>query len=92
MDNKSEKYNKWWIVINCILIALGFIFSEKELSVAVIILIWINLILYGMQKRSEIGNALTLSNSKAIRVICAIEIMIGHIGVETSNFHWYVVK
>ena len=50
-----------------------------------ILLIWINLIFYGIQKRHEIGNALTLSNSKAIRGICAIEIMIGHIGIEISN-------
>lgn len=85
MDNKSEKYNKRWIIINYILIALGLIFCEKEFSVAVILLIWINLIFYGIQKRHEIGNALTLSNSKAIRGICAIEIMIGHIGIEISN-------
>lgn len=50
-----------------------------------ILLLWIILILYGAGKNKEGISPLERKQSEALRGICAIEIMIGHIGLATGN-------
>lgn len=55
----------------------------------VILLLWIALILYGIGRNEEGSPPLELNQTIVLRGICAIEIMIGHIGLLTGNIFLY---
>ena len=55
----------------------------------VIQLLWAALILYGIGRNKEGAPPLELKRTIALRGICAIEIMIGHIGLLTGNIFLY---
>lgn len=51
-----------------------------------IVFLWLTLVLTGIKYNQEISNtAFNLNNSIALRGICSIEIMIGHLGVATES-------
>ncbi len=52
----------------------------------VIVLLWIVLILIGIKFNKNVSyTAFTLDNSMALRGICSIEIMMGHLGIATGS-------
>lgn len=50
-----------------------------------VLVLWLILILYGLRANKEVGDPLELKQTISLRGICAIEIMIGHIGWITGN-------
>lgn len=55
----------------------------------IILLLWAALVLYGIG-RNKVGTPpLELNRTIALRGICAIEIMIGHIGLLTGDIFLY---
>lgn len=52
---------------------------------AIILFIWIILSVYGVKRRTEESDILSMHQDLALRGICALEIMIGHIGVLTNH-------
>lgn len=56
----------------------------------VILLLWVVLILYGIGRNEEGSPPLELNQTIALRGICAVEIMIGHIGLLTGNISLYL--
>ena len=81
--------DRYWLIINSFLIVIGFIIANRSYSTVLILLIWFGLIFYGIDKNKEAGNALSISNANALRGISAIEIMLGHIGIATSNIYQF---
>lgn len=58
----------------------------KGLHMFFIVLLWVTLALIGIKYNQEISDsAFTLNNSIALRGICCIEIMIGHLGIATGS-------
>ncbi len=52
----------------------------------IILILWLALILIGIKQNKEVfDTSFTLNNSTALRGICSIEIMIGHLGVATNS-------
>lgn len=92
MIYKSFNYkisDKIWLIINSFIFIMGFIFSNNSLSLAFILLIWLNLILYNMHKSDKQQTVFDYKVSVSLRGISAIEIMLGHIGLATGNFILY---
>lgn len=52
----------------------------------IIVLLWIALIIIGVKPNKDVPNtAFSLDNSMALRGICSIEIMMGHLGIATGS-------
>lgn len=54
-----------------------------------ILLLWILLLLFGVKRNTDGGSPLEREQTLALRGICAIEIMIGHIGLATGSLVLY---
>ena len=55
----------------------------------IILILWIILIFWGISENKNHSNPLNKSLALALRGICAIEIMIGHIGLVTGSVVLY---
>lgn len=84
--------DKIWLIINSSLFIMGLVFSKSSISLAFILIIWLNLVLYGVHKSDKLQTALDRKNTISLRGISAIEIMLGHIGLSTGNFILYPNK
>lgn len=51
--------------------------------------LWLLLVFFGVRFSEDNDKPLSLQNSVALRGICAIEIMLGHIGIATANMWLY---
>ena len=55
------------------------------MAIAMILAAWIAIVLFGIEKKKIVGQPLEERQATALRGICAVEIMIGHIGLYTGN-------
>lgn len=83
MNDTRQKNTLFYVLISLIL-ASGFLLLDKSYSVLCVLVVWVLLILFGMSQNNS-GNALNIDSANALRGICALEIMLGHIGLATNN-------
>lgn len=57
---------------------------NQQVGIIVMLLLWLLLIIIGLQKKQS-GSVLSAEQTGALRGICAIEIMLGHIGIATGS-------
>ena len=82
MKKRRELYYQGaWIL----LILVGLIFFRVKYIESIITFGWLFMILYNAHRKEDLTNALSVQNSRAIRGIAAIEIMLGHIGIATGS-------
>jgi len=84
MNNKTDKKETIYLIIVLGILAFGFLILKIQYAVFTVTLAWGLLCLLGIDKNVD-KNALSLQNTSALRGICAIEIMLGHIGISTRN-------
>ena len=84
MNNKTDKKETIYLIIVLGVLAFGFLILKIQYAVFTVTLAWGLLCLLGIDKNVD-KNALSLQNTSALRGICAIEIMLGHIGISTRN-------
>lgn len=76
-----------FVVLSIIILLLGYSVQNSDYSVLFILLVWCGLFICNIKKNT--GNALTIPNTEALRGICAIEIVLGHIGLATGNIYLF---
>ena len=81
----DRQTDRIFLAVNVVLLAIGAVIRQNRYSVGIVLLVWLGLIFYGVKVRQNAGVALTMENTKALRGISAIEIMLGHIGIATHN-------
>ena len=56
----------------------------QQVGILVVIFLWLLLCIWGIKKRQE-ESVLSSEQSIAVKGVCAIEIMLGHIGLATGS-------
>ena len=88
MKESNKKYmNREKISILGILffLCLGFLFQKNEWSSAAVVSGWLFLIVISCSYTNDKVNPLCIDNTVALRGACAIEILLGHVGVFNNN-------
>lgn len=68
-----------------ILTVMSIMLSRQGFSAIVLVVLWLLLLLYGISFRTSSEEILAPGTVTSLRGICAIEIMLGHIGIATEN-------
>lgn len=81
----NRRIDSVFLLIAVISIVVGFCLRSHWFSTGGITVAWIVLCIYGVKIKSNANTALDVDNTRALRGVSAIEIMLGHIGISTGN-------
>lgn len=88
MKIKIEKMEYIYLLIVLFVLSLGFVYRNKMISSCIFLLLWILLIVISL-KYNKNSNPFDIETSMALRGACAIEIMLGHLGLLTGNIYLF---
>lgn len=85
MDTFGQKREKIVIVAMIFLTCLGMVVQDNKWASATLVLAWIVMVLGCINKNEKTQEPLCMDTSMALRGLCAVEILLGHVGLLNHN-------